>query len=77
MRGNYKMNIQIKDIIINMKKLTQKGNKKVFDKDVAALLRIPQQTFATMKKRNSVPFEEVLLFCKRTGRNPMDIFYIS
>jgi len=37
--------------------------KKVFDKDVADALGIPQATFATMKKRNSIPFEEVLEFC--------------
>ncbi len=37
--------------------------KKVFDKDVATALNIPQATFATMKKRNSIPFEEILEFC--------------
>ncbi len=38
-------------------------SKKVFDKDVANELGIPQATFATMKKRNSVPYEEILEFC--------------
>ncbi|MGB5506467.1 MAG: LexA family transcriptional regulator [Sulfurovum sp.] len=37
--------------------------KKVFDKDVANALNIPQATFATMKKRNSIPYEEILEFC--------------
>ncbi len=37
--------------------------KKVFDKDVAMALNIPQATFATMKKRNSIPYEEILEFC--------------
>ena len=37
--------------------------KKVFDKDVAHILNIPQSTFATMKKRNSIPYEEILEFC--------------
>jgi len=37
--------------------------KKVFDKDVAVALNIPQATFATMKKRNSIPYEEILEFC--------------
>ena len=37
--------------------------KKVFDKDVAIALNIPQATFATMKKRNSIPYEEILEFC--------------
>ena len=38
-------------------------NKKVFDKDVADALSIPHATFATMKKRNSVPYAEILEFC--------------
>lgn len=38
-------------------------SKKIFDKDVANELGIPQTTFATMKKRNSIPYEEVLEFC--------------
>jgi len=38
-------------------------NKKVFDKDVADALAIPQTTFATMKKRNSIPFKEIMEFC--------------
>ena len=37
--------------------------KKVFDKDVADALNIPQATFATMKKRNSIPYAEILEFC--------------
>ncbi len=40
-------------------------NKKVFDKDVASELGIPQTTFATMKKRNSIPYEEILKFCAK------------
>ena len=38
-------------------------NKKVFDKDVADLLDISQMNFATMKKRNKIPFNELLDFC--------------
>lgn len=38
------------------------GNK-VFDKHVAEALGIPQGTFASMKKRNSIPYEEILEFC--------------
>ena len=38
-------------------------SKKVFDKDVADALAIPQTTFATMKKRNSIPFKEIMEFC--------------
>ncbi len=38
-------------------------NRKIFDKDVAEELGIPQATFATMKKRNSIPYQEILEFC--------------
>ena len=37
--------------------------KKVFDKDVATALNIPQATFATMKQRDSIPYREILEFC--------------
>ncbi|NPA59494.1 MAG: phage repressor protein [Epsilonproteobacteria bacterium] len=37
--------------------------KKVFDKDVADILGISQMNFATMKKRNKVPFNELMDFC--------------
>jgi phage repressor protein C with HTH and peptisase S24 domain len=49
---------KLKDIISE----TRVG-KRVFDKDVADALNIPQATFATMKKRNSIPYEEILEFC--------------
>lgn len=54
---------KLKDII--SQELTSKGDvsKKVFDKDVATALNIPQSTFATMKKRNSIPYQEILEFC--------------
>ena len=37
--------------------------KKIFDKDVADILGISQMNFATMKKRNKIPFNELLDFC--------------
>lgn len=40
-------------------------DKKVFDKDVAELLDISQMNFATMKKRNKIPFNELLDFCAK------------
>jgi len=49
---------KLKDIISEEKKV-----KKIFDKDVADALAIPQTTFATMKKRNSIPFKEIMEFC--------------
>jgi len=39
--------------------------KKVFDKDVAEVLGISQMNFATMKKRDKIPFIELLDFCAK------------
>ena len=39
------------------------NSKKIFDKDVADILGISQMNFATMKKRNKVPFGELMDFC--------------
>jgi phage repressor protein C with HTH and peptisase S24 domain len=49
---------KLKDIISE-----ERGGAKVYDKDVAAVLAIPQATFATMKKRNSIPFKEIMEYC--------------
>ena len=40
-------------------------DKKVFDKDVADLLGISRMNIATMKKRNKIPFRELLDFCAK------------
>lgn len=39
------------------------SGKKVFDKDVADALGVSQMNFATMKKRNKIPYSELLDFC--------------
>jgi len=39
------------------------NGKKIFDKDVADILGVTQMNFATMKKRNKIPFGELLDFC--------------
>lgn len=39
--------------------------KKVFDKDVAEALGVSQMNFATMKKRDKIPFNELLDFCAK------------
>ncbi len=51
---------KLKDILSHNK---IKG--KVFDKDVASALGISQATFATMKKRNSIPYKEIMEFCAK------------
>ena len=51
---------EIKDIISS-----EIPGKKVFDKDVANALDISQMNFATMKKREKIPYEELLNFCAK------------
>jgi len=55
----------LKNVIAKIKQIIaeEREVKKVFDKDVANALMIPQTTFATMKKRNSIPFKEILEYC--------------
>ncbi|MEA3498594.1 MAG: S24 family peptidase, partial [Campylobacterota bacterium] len=42
---------------------SEKNNGKVFDKEIASALDITTVNFATIKKRNSVPFSNILDFC--------------
>ena len=42
---------------------TEYNGKKIFDKDVADALGVSHMNFATMKKRNKIPFGELLDFC--------------
>ncbi|MDQ7084754.1 MAG: LexA family transcriptional regulator [Sulfurovum sp.] len=57
--------IHLNDIVDKLKDILSESTarKKVFDKDVAEVLGIPQGTFASMKKRNSIPYQEILEFC--------------
>lgn len=41
------------------------GQKVIYDKDVASALDIKQLTLATMKKRNKIPYEQILNFCAK------------
>ncbi len=51
---------EIKDIVS-----TEHPGKKIFDKDIADLLGISQMNFATIKKRDKIPFAELLDFCAK------------
>ena len=53
------------DIVEEIKSIisAEFGSKKIFDKDVADVLGVSQMNFATMKKRNKVPFGELMDFC--------------
>ncbi|WP_457745679.1 LexA family transcriptional regulator [Sulfurimonas sp.] len=55
------------DIVEEIKSIVSEefAPKKVFDKDVAEVLGISQMNFATMKKRNKIPFNELLDFCAK------------
>ena len=48
---------------------------KVLDKDVANLLEINQAKFATIKKRNVTPYENILKFCKREELCGSELFF--
>ena len=57
--------MNLNEIVDKLKDILSESSigKKVFDKHVAEALGIPQGTFASMKKRNSIPYEEILEFC--------------
>ncbi|WP_292663947.1 LexA family transcriptional regulator [Nitratifractor sp.] len=59
--------IEFNEIIERLKDIvsSKKIGGKVYDKDVAAELGIAQATFATMKKRGSIPYREIMEFCAR------------
>ena len=55
------------DIVEEIKSIisAELNTKKIFDKDVADVLNITQMNFATMKKRNKIPYEELMDFCAK------------
>ncbi len=69
--------MDFKDILPKLKDMISKemGNKKVFDKDVADALGINHLTFATMKNRGKIPYEEILEFCAKKKISINWLFY--
>lgn len=55
--------------------LSQQKRGKIRDKDIAEALGISQSNFATIKKRNSIPFENILDFCKREKLSCCEVFF--
>jgi len=49
---------KLRDILIN-----EKIKDRIFDKDIANALKITSINFATIKKRNGMPFSNILDFC--------------
>jgi len=65
-----------KTIIKTLKSYLADGKEvKVFDKDVASALNISQSHFATIKKRNSIPYANILKFCKDEKLSCRDVFF--
>ena len=55
--------------------LAKNKNKKIYDKDVANVLNITQVNFATIKRRNSIPYENIIVFCKKENLCSNEIFF--
>ncbi len=51
---------RVKDILSR-----ELGEKRVYDKDVAAALEISKEHFSMMKKRGRLPLEELITFCAK------------
>ena len=65
-----------KALIDKLKLYLADGKKrKVYDKDVAIALDISPARFATIKRRNSTPYESLILFCKKEKLCSNDIFF--
>ncbi len=59
--------LDFNEIIERMKDIlsSHKISGRVYDKDVASELGIAQASFATMKKRGTIPYREIMEFCAR------------
>ncbi len=65
-----------KSVIKELKVYLADGKEfKVLDKDVADALNISQAKFATIKKRNSMPYDSLLLYCKTKNICPIELFF--
>ena len=65
-----------KEIIVVLKKyLANEKEMKIYDKSVSELLCMSQAQFATLKRRNSTPYINILEFCKREGLCCSEIFF--
>ena len=63
-------------VILELKQyLSLDAHKKVLDKDIADALQISQANFATMKRRNSTPYKNILEFCHREKLCCRKIFF--
>jgi len=65
-----------KELIYKLKNYLQKEkSSKVLDKEVAEALGISQSRFATIKRRNSTPYESILKFCQQEKLCCRELFF--
>jgi len=65
-----------KNVIFELKMYIADGKKiKVLDKELADALCIAPSKFATIKKRNAMPYEAVLHYCKKEDICPIELFF--
>ena len=65
-----------KEIIPLLKvRLKKREKQKVYDKDIAKLLSIEPSRFATLKKRDSTPYAELLKYCKNEKLCSNELFF--
>jgi hypothetical protein len=61
--------------ILKMRIAKEGTKERIYDKDIAKLLEIEQSKFATIKKRNSMPYAELLHYCKRENLSCCELFF--
>ena len=57
--------------------ISEDQEQKVLDKEVAELLGINQSMFATIKRRNTTPYEKILEFSQREELCANELFFES
>lgn len=70
--------VSVEEMIDRIRCIAEKHHKsRIFDRDIAALLRLEDDALAQIKHRNSnkniIP--PILKFCYRTGLDPMKILF--
>ena len=55
--------------------LQNSKNTKIYDREVADALGITPVNFATLKRRNSTPFESIIKFCYKEDICCSEIFF--
>ena len=63
----YNMGAEIEAVIEKIKDVisSELPNKKVFDKDVAAVLGLSKESLSHLKKRGVIPYEQIVIFCAK------------